>query len=119
MGLIYYSLPLLACIAACTILVACTYRATSLTSQLLFLHELIIATPSPNRNVWCTRLPYHHPCPVGVLVEAMRQGHWVILDELNLAPTEVLEALNRVRCAALQGGTSCGVPMASTAVFVL
>lgn len=32
----------------------------------------------------------------GVLVEAMRKGHWVILDELNLAPTDVLEALNRV-----------------------
>ena len=32
----------------------------------------------------------------GVLVEAMRNGHWVILDELNLAPTDVLEALNRV-----------------------
>jgi midasin len=26
----------------------------------------------------------------------MRTGAWVILDELNLAPTEVLEALNRV-----------------------
>lgn len=33
---------------------------------------------------------------VGVLVEAMREGHWIILDELNLAPTEVMEALNRV-----------------------
>lgn len=34
----------------------------------------------------------------GVLVEAMRNGYWVILDELNLAPTDVLEALNRVGC---------------------
>ncbi|KAI6182875.1 Midasin [Aphelenchoides bicaudatus] len=32
----------------------------------------------------------------GVLLQAMQQGDWVILDELNLAPTEVLEALNRL-----------------------
>lgn len=31
----------------------------------------------------------------GILVQAVRYGYWVVLDELNLAPTEVLEALNR------------------------
>ena len=35
----------------------------------------------------------------GALVTAVRRGHWLVLDELNLAPTEVLEALNR--CAVL------------------
>jgi midasin len=32
----------------------------------------------------------------GPLICAMRGGYWVILDELNLAPTDVLEALNRL-----------------------
>lgn len=32
----------------------------------------------------------------GILVEAIRTGKWIILDELNLAPSEVLEALNRL-----------------------
>lgn len=32
----------------------------------------------------------------GLLVQALRGGHWIVLDELNLAPTDVLEALNRL-----------------------
>ncbi|KAG2062741.1 P-loop containing nucleoside triphosphate hydrolase protein [Suillus decipiens] len=32
----------------------------------------------------------------GLLVHALRHGHWIILDKLNLAPTDVLEALNRL-----------------------
>ncbi|KAM3716375.1 Midasin [Dirofilaria immitis] len=32
----------------------------------------------------------------GPLVKAARNGHWIILDELNLASTDVIEALNRL-----------------------
>lgn len=32
----------------------------------------------------------------GPLVNALRNGHWIILDELNLAASDVLEALNRL-----------------------
>jgi midasin len=29
-------------------------------------------------------------------VQAVREGYWLILDELNLAKTEILECLNRL-----------------------
>ena len=32
----------------------------------------------------------------GVLLQCMREGSWLLLDELNLARSEILEALNRV-----------------------
>jgi midasin len=32
----------------------------------------------------------------GLLVEAMIKGYWLILDEINLAKSEILEALNRL-----------------------
>lgn len=32
----------------------------------------------------------------GPLVQAVKEGHWLILDELNLARTEILECLNRL-----------------------
>jgi MoxR-like ATPase len=32
----------------------------------------------------------------GFLVKAVKEGSWIILDEINLAPSEVLEALNRL-----------------------
>lgn len=38
----------------------------------------------------------------GALVTALRLGQWLVLDELNLAPTEVLEALNRQVSPALR-----------------
>ena len=49
-----------------------------------------------NHDIFILFLPIYL-IPQGLLVDAMRKGYWIILDELNLAPTDVLEALNRVR----------------------
>ena len=43
----------------------------------------------------------------GALVTAVRQGHWLLLDELNLAPSQVLEALNR--CVPPKMYTECAM----------
>ncbi|KGG50167.1 midasin, partial [Mitosporidium daphniae] len=40
--------------------------------------------------------PIHIRFAYGALVRAMLTGSWLLLDELNLAPTEVLESLNRL-----------------------
>ncbi|KAJ3106463.1 hypothetical protein HDU97_006249 [Phlyctochytrium planicorne] len=48
-----------------------------------------IGTYSPDKN---GQLVFQE----GVLVEALRKGFWIVLDELNLAPSDVLEALNRL-----------------------
>lgn len=30
----------------------------------------------------------------GILIEAMKKGHWLVLDEINLAPSQIIERLN-------------------------
>jgi len=50
----------------------------------------------------------------GVLLQAVRNGDWVILDELNLAPPPVLEALNRL----LDDNRELFVPELNVSYFV-
>ena len=38
----------------------------------------------------------------GALVKALRQGHWVLLDEINLAPSEVMLVCKEVSEEAYQ-----------------
>ena len=40
--------------------------------------------PAGDKFQWCD----------GVLLDAIKQGHWLILDELNLCPQQVIEGLN-------------------------
>ncbi|KAK2951167.1 putative ribosome export associated1 [Blattamonas nauphoetae] len=44
------------------------------------------------RNTGSFSLSFHE----GPLVRAVREGWWIVLDELNLAPSDVLESLNRL-----------------------
>ena len=50
----------------------------------------------------------------GPLLTAMRRGQWLIADELNLAPSEILEAFNRSAALAL----SAWLPHACRPVFL-
>lgn len=38
----------------------------------------------------------------GVLVQALKNGHWILLDEINLAPPETLQRLEGEQNAALK-----------------
>ena len=51
--------------------------------------EEYIGSYMPDKN---GRLRFHE----GVLVDALKNGHWIILDEINLARSEILESLNRL-----------------------
>lgn len=55
----------------------------------------------------------------GVLVESLRKGYWIILDELNLAPSEVRgfllpllveQSLRRTRSSIFWIAVTCGNP---------
>jgi len=54
----------------------------------------------------------------GVLVKAMQNGHWIILDELNLAPSDVLEALNRVSAVLLCCSLTAACKSLYSALFI-
>ena len=43
----------------------------------------------------------------GALVKAVREGHWLLLDEINLAPPEVCSALRWVQEAVTIGARNC------------
>lgn len=65
-----------------------------LSSAKSFLHNFHSTKKRILKSLYMNDLPVIE-C-IGPLIKAMRNGDWVILDELNLAPPDVLEALNRV-----------------------
>lgn len=51
-------------------------------------------------------------------MQAVRKGHWIVLDELNLAPTEVLEALNRQGARVWARRDGAGVAAALPSIWM-
>lgn len=41
----------------------------------------------------CTEIPGQFVWRAGVLTEAVLKGHWIVLEDLDLAPMEVVSAL--------------------------
>ena len=76
-------------------------QSKSFLSFFVFRH--CVCTESISR-ILIAALHIHTPQPTpgkltfqeGALVQAVRKGWWIVLDELNLAPSDVLEALNRL-----------------------
>ena len=62
-----------------------------MTAQWQTLHQKIIQLKKQLKNAE-SGIAFHFV--EGVLVQAIRSGEWVLLDEINLATTETLECLS-------------------------